>query len=85
MYIAWAYFRNDNKHFFSGTSNDGQFVTFTSSIVYSQSYRFSKDLVLQLNGSVSNKGDIPVYSGAITLPKNSSFGRFHMQKGKSSE
>ena len=57
-------------------------MIFTSSIVYSQSYRFSKDLVLQLTGSVSMKGDNPVYSGTITLPRNSSFGQFHMQKGK---
>lgn len=65
-----------------GTSEDGQTVTFTSTLVYSGSYRFSKDMVLQLNGSLTNKGDKSVYSGMITLPQNSSFGKFHMKKGK---
>lgn len=64
-----------------GTSADGRVVTFTSSKMYSESFRFSTDIVLQFNGSFVNKGDSSVYSGAITLPQNSSFQRFHMQKG----
>lgn len=65
----------------SGTSEDGHIVTFTSSKMYSESFRFQTGIVLQFNGSVTGTGDNSVYSGNITLPQNSSFQLFHMQKG----
>ena len=67
---------------FAGTSNDGHTVTFTSTKLYTESYRFMKDTVLQINGSFINRGDNSVYSGSITLPVNSSFQQFFMVKGK---
>ena len=67
---------------FAGTSNDGHTVTFTSTKLYTESYRFMKDTVLQINGSFINRGDKSVYSGSITLPVNSSFQQFFMVKGK---
>ena len=62
---------------------DGHIVTFTTSKLYSESFRFPAYIVVQLNGSFVDMGDNCIYSGTVTLPLNSSFHQFYMDKGES--